>query len=257
MSEFKNCPFCGKLIASDATVCNICGKELTGNNNTENTTTAKAETFKPSDAFSYMFTDKKFIPKAIALYLVFVIAYVFMSGFQDTVQSHAQPSIIQILGLIAAYLVLFIMAGYSFSCVKALTIQNDNYTLPFVDIIPNFITGFKSMIAMFIGIIVITVPIFLAALIIGLVPMIVKVIVIIALLFVLCKYLWVAFSFYWIFAQKNYLTLFFKYKLGREIIANSKGRYLKGVLCIIIFSFLGGIIGGITGLIGGRKYSDD
>jgi len=260
MSEFKNCPFCGRLIANDATSCKHCGKELITNNainnvqnniNMTSTTVAQTETFKPSDAFSYMFTDKTFISKAIIVYAIVVISVMLLSGLQVATQAKVTPTPMNTICFIIGMLINSITVGYIFSCTKTITNQNNSYSLPSINLSENFIAGIKFWAASFImggAFALILVPIIAA---IVFLPMVLKIIIGIIGVFFLCKYIWVSISFYWIYAHKNYLTIFFKYKLGKAVIANSKGSYGKGVLYLFLYGILSGIAYFILAFIGG------
>ena len=100
-------------------------------------------------AFSYMFSDNKFYPKAF-LFLVYVIFLVYCSVFSFS--SGNGQVVIPFLNYIYVTLFMFlgysIFEGYKINTIKSLSTENENLSvLPILNLKKDLIIGFKFLIS--------------------------------------------------------------------------------------------------------------
>ena len=181
-------------------------------------------------AFCYMFKDNKFYQKYLYYFILMSIC-TFLLTYSDY-KANAQLFSIQTpLMKILGTLILTIPTGYSYSCIKALISQKENFILPAVNLKKNFVTGFKFDLA--------TLLICLPFLLIFLVLAIIFPLLVICLLLVIVAY---SLSFRYIFANTESITTFFQFKTSIKLVNNSGFKYWLGLLIIIILETISGVI---------------
>jgi hypothetical protein len=193
--------------------------------------------------------------KKAAIYCFFAfVANVFTQiGYLYAPQNKNTPAepiyyILSLLGFIAS----FIPTGYLMSCIKAVREQETNIVLPFLNIKSNFILGFKCMIGIifmslvfgFTYVIFLIIPAIIFALIGSKVLFAIFVVLMSLILILLISIYSPALSC--IFAEKEWITSFFRYIRATKLIAQYKGNYFKYagifVLLIILLTVLNAVI---------------
>ena len=143
MSEdYKQCPFCQRLILGDAKVCKHCGANLVGNgkisseaNSDLSNLELKNDNINFIQGLTYMFSNHKNIIKFLGFYLLCLTimlinkTFVFVTFDID----------LSLLKFLASRILLNAMIlGYSISCVKDITTQSEQYNLPTIKFLNNF-----------------------------------------------------------------------------------------------------------------------
>ncbi len=237
--EFKSCPYCGKIILSNATICKHCGANLThweikmnsSSTMERNNTVNVDNSYSCLHAFSYMFQDKKFPLKWLSVFLISFIGNIVSLSMQSNMQK-ADFNIIDLAPIFLAAFLMFVLVGYKIMCIKSITNQSHNYTLPFISYFDNFISGLKFYIATIVFLIAIFLPIAL----LGTIPIInIVVFVVGAIIFIVFLYRVIAYN--WIFANKPMYTVFFRFGLSWEVIIQDHKRYFT-VLCFLFLSVI-------------------
>ena len=195
-------------------------------------------------------TGKK---KALLYFLFVFIANVFtqIGQIYAPVDKHTPaPAIYYILTLIG-FIAVFIPTGYGISCIKAIREQGENIILPFLNIKHNFISGFKMMLG--ITILSITLGIlYMASLIIPAIILAlfnlkaVMAVLMIALSLIMLLLVTVySPAMCCLFAEKEWITTFFRLIRATKAIKENAGNYFKYVGLFIIFMIVFSIINSI------------
>ena len=108
------------------------------------------------EAFTYMFKDPRYNDKAMIYFIICTLSLSLMATPElanlNTLFANGPKvapvtnPIFTILPLIGA-LFNWILCGYFYNCVQALTKQKQNYILPFLNIGSAFVKGFKFTIS--------------------------------------------------------------------------------------------------------------
>jgi len=176
------------------------------------------------EAFTYMFKDNKFLEKGF-IYYIFAFLEMLFALFLQTLSQNRNIQGLLYFSLLGLFITI-ILIGYRVKCIKALTIQNNNYLLPFFEVGNCIKLGIKAFLA-----------IIFASLVWGLLCIIPFVnIIIILLAFIFFGYFFMAYD--WIFSNTEGLNSFLRIKLAWKLIAYAKGNYFKSFIMNIVAAIL-------------------
>lgn len=193
-----------------------------------------------ANAFNYMFKDNKYWQKALVL-----ASIVFLSELNSNTANMykgccmAPSKEYYILNILSTLIKMFAL-GYSFTCIKALCEQKDNYVLPFINLKNNFILGIKNYIAILfisaIGYVLVFTGYFIEA------PFIVLYIYIAISSILMLIYM----TFYmmpcsWIFAKTGSVTSYLRLKQATQLIMTNKSTYWKAIAMFVLLAIITGI----------------
>jgi hypothetical protein len=129
----------------------------------------------------------------------------------------------------------WILTGYYLTCIKAITGQNQNYILPFMNIWTSFVKGFKFIIAT----ILITIALTLLGVLFAFAGPIGVGLFSIILIILLCAW---GNAFMWLFANEGKILTFFAWKKAAKLVAANRKSYFKNLLILILLTIAGAII---------------
>lgn len=205
-----------------------------------------------TEIFNYMFKDDKFFQKAGVFFILSAIASFFASYGAELCSLKNYSGIGYI---ILALLLCATTTGYGISCAKALSAQENNYILPFLNPMKNFILGIKWSISVFLLCLAAGVASFLVAFIAASIAIIFKFKAIITIFFILLNIaliiaiLYYSLVLYRMFAQTEQLTSYLQFKKAEELIKTDRKHYLIFTGIFIGINLLTFIIAVIIGII--------
>ena len=197
------------------------------------------------EAFTYMFKDPGYNDKAIMYFVICFIALALLASPEisnlNTAGMSQSPKVTPISNPIFAILpllgVLFnwIITGYYLTCVQAITKQNQNYVLPFINIGGSFIKGFKFTIATILITLVLTLLGFIFAFV-GPIGISLYSISLLVLLFIFGN------AFMWLFANEGKLSTFFAWKKVSKLVSGNCKNYFKNLFILILITIAGALV---------------
>ena len=110
------------------------------------------------EAFTYMFKDPRYNDKAMTFFIICFIAFALKASPEvlkintmglaqgPQVTPVSNPILLVVLPLIGT-LFDWVLSGYCLTSIQAITKQNQNYILPFMNIGSSFVKGFKFTVA--------------------------------------------------------------------------------------------------------------
>ena len=197
------------------------------------------------EAFTYMFKDNKFWVKGLC-YLGFVFIANLLLNYAQTLlppcPKCAPPLpwnywVCFILGTILNLIPL----GYMFTCIKAIIDQEETPVLPFINPLKDLLKGLKYSVAILIfllPLLVVTMLIIFGITTLALGSAIGLVISKIFLISVILFVALIIIGFNWIFANKDSLINFYRFKKVFEIIGAGKKKYFGHVGMVFLMFIL-------------------
>lgn len=199
------------------------------------------------EAFTYMFKDPGYRKKAEVYFVFCFIALALMAtpelaNISSGVCPYAQsPIVTPTTSPILLFLPLigmvfnFILSGYYFTCVQAITKQQNNIVLPFMNIWSSFVKGFKFFVAVILTSIVFGI---LYALCVFGGPIAIGVFsLILLLIFGLCGN-----AFMWLFSIEGKISTFFAWKKAACLVKQNAGIYFKNWFLSGLLIIVGAIV---------------
>ena len=240
-SGYRNCPFCGRLIASDAPFCRHCGADLGGaitHNNAESDYISSDDNLRFWEAFGYVFSDTNYALKigcAAILILITVLGQLSYLGGQ-------QPNIAVVITTFILFIAsMLIFVGYNMSCIRRISRQSGTYNLPTMNFITNIITGLKAMIGYILFGIAVSfgggIILGILGFLLGPISLVLTLLsFVLGLMFIICMY-----AFMWLFAQNEDIFILFKWGTMLEVLRNGWGRYFTALWFMFLSNLLLGL----------------
>lgn len=195
------------------------------------------------EAFTYMFKDPRYNDKAIAYFVICTLSLALMGapelasintlladGPKVTTTTSPLFTILPVIGMVFN----MILCGYYYTCVQALTRQNQNYILPFINIPSSFIKGLKLFIAVFLFLIVtgIACALFTFAGQLG----VVICYTLFLLLFSIC-----ANAFLWLFSNEGKISTFLAWNKAFKLISANSKTYFTNLIILGLITLAGAL----------------
>lgn len=101
------------------------------------------------ESFIYMFKDKSFYKKYLWVLLFVTLANLFMnwSGIYAPILNNGKTSVWYYLLYLIGFIIMFVPFGYSITALRHTMESSENYELPNIDILHNFIDGLKVILS--------------------------------------------------------------------------------------------------------------
>ena len=196
------------------------------------------------EAFTYMFKDPGYNNKATVYFVICFISLALMASPEianlNSTAVIQGPKVAPVTNPTFMFLPIlgsifnWILCGYYFTCVQALTQQNQNYVLPFLKIGGSFLKGIKFTIAIILISIVLTT---LGVLLSVTGPIGIAIFAILAfLLFVIWGN-----AFMWLFANEGKFSTYFAWKKVTRLVSENSKTYFKNWFLLILLTLAGAI----------------
>lgn len=197
------------------------------------------------EAFTYMFKDPRYNEKASVYFIICFIVLALMASPEisniNSIALSQGPKYTPVTNPIFALLpfvgslVNIILLGYYYTCIQAITKQEQNYVLPFMKFGSSFIRGFKLILAT----ILITIVLCLMCFILGLAG---HVGVIIFCVFITLLFFILGNAFMWLFANEGKISTFFAWKKATKLVLANGNTYFKNLLVLFLLTLLGAFV---------------
>lgn len=198
------------------------------------------------EAFTYMFKDPMYEKKAMSYFLICFASLALMAtpelnNISDFYSMTITPTIKPINPLLnllplAGTLFNFILCGYFYTCVQAITNQNNNIVLPYLKIGSSFAKGFCFAIFFF------SLTLSPIALLFGLLGSASTTVFVCLSMIVALMFLIYTPAFLWLFANEGKLSTFFAWRKVINLVNLNKKTYFKNYSILFLLTLLGAII---------------